>query len=101
MRRTATWVLPFICLLAFGVGTVPAQAQSERAAGPTPPRLAFMNGEVSFWRPGSEDWAPAQVNTALAAGDSGNQIDDKAQHRGDCDGAEEIALGTRVTRHGM
>jgi len=35
----------------------------------TPPRLAFVDGEVSFFRPGAGDWAPAQVNTALAAGD--------------------------------
>ncbi|HZP41403.1 MAG TPA: DUF6600 domain-containing protein [Candidatus Binatia bacterium] len=35
-----------------------------------PPRLAFVDGEVSFWRTGAEDWAPAQVNTPLAAGDS-------------------------------
>src|ERR1700746_1612508 len=47
-----------------------ARAQNEGAAGPTPPRLSFVDGEVSFWRPGAEDWAPAQVNTPLAAGDS-------------------------------
>jgi hypothetical protein len=46
-----------------------AAAQEERAEGPTPPRLATMDGDVSFWRPGADDWAPAQVNTALAAGD--------------------------------
>ena len=36
----------------------------------SPPRLGFVDGDVSFWRPGAEDWASAQVNTALAAGDS-------------------------------
>jgi hypothetical protein len=35
----------------------------------TPPRLSYTNGDVSFWRPGGEDWAPAQVNTPLAPGD--------------------------------
>ena len=40
------------------------------AATATPPRLSFIHGEVSFWRPGAEDWAPARVNTPLAAGDS-------------------------------
>src|SRR6185369_2943078 len=35
----------------------------------TPPRLSLAEGAVSFWRPGAEDWAPARVNTALAAGD--------------------------------
>jgi hypothetical protein len=35
----------------------------------TPPRLSFLDGEVSFYRPGAEDWTPARVNIALAAGD--------------------------------
>jgi hypothetical protein len=47
-----------------------AAAAASRGAGPTPPRLSFLDGEVSFWRPGAEDWAPAQVNTPLAEGDS-------------------------------
>src|SRR5215475_15029250 len=34
-----------------------------------PPRLSYVNGEVSFWRPGATDWAPAQLNTPLAPGD--------------------------------
>lgn len=24
----------------------------------TPPRLSFVDGKASFWRPGAEDWAP-------------------------------------------
>ena len=41
------------------------QAQSEQ----TPPRLSYVHGgEVSFWRPGAEDWTPAKVNTPLAPG---------------------------------
>jgi hypothetical protein len=47
-----------------------AAAEGERGAGPAPPRLRFIDGDVSFWRPGAEDWAPATVNTPLAAGDS-------------------------------
>jgi len=35
----------------------------------TPPRLSFTDGEVSYWRPGADDWTEAQVNTPLAAGD--------------------------------
>src|SRR5258706_11394826 len=46
----------------------PASAQ-DAPTGPTPPRLGFIDGDVSFWRPGAEDWAPAQVNTPLAEGD--------------------------------
>ncbi len=61
-------------LTAFAIAVVvsapAANAQEVRAIGPTPPRLSFIDGEVSYWRPGAEDWVPAQVNTALAAGDS-------------------------------
>ena len=46
----------------------PAPDQPEGAA-PTPPRLSYADGDVSFWRPGGDDWAPAQVNTPLAPGD--------------------------------
>jgi hypothetical protein len=35
----------------------------------TPPRLSFMDGQVSFWRPGAQDWAQAQINIPLAPGD--------------------------------
>ena len=61
------------CLVALGsLGAEPgiARAEGARAVGPTPPRLAFVDGEVSFWRPGAEDWTAAKVNTPLAAGDS-------------------------------
>ncbi len=42
---------------------------SAESAGRTPPRLSYVTGEVSFWRPGAEEWAPAKLNTALAPGD--------------------------------
>jgi len=52
---------------------VPVRAADEGAPGAdvdrTPPRLSFTDGAVSFWRPGAQDWAPAQVNTPLAPGD--------------------------------
>ena len=35
----------------------------------TPPRVSYLYGEVSFWRPGAHDWAPAALNTPLAPGD--------------------------------
>ena len=35
----------------------------------TPARVSYLNGEVSFWRPGAQDWAPAKLNTPLAPGD--------------------------------
>jgi len=63
-----TWLIPLLFLLALS-GTALAADDSE-AWMPTPPRLSFIDGEVSFWRTGAEDWAPARVNTALAPGDA-------------------------------
>jgi hypothetical protein len=62
----------FCALLVALVAAGPARsldAGEEIGFERTPPRLAFIDGEASFWRPGAGDWAPAQVNTALAAGD--------------------------------
>jgi hypothetical protein len=44
-------------------------AEPEQPAQ-TPVRLSMTDGEVSFWRPGSEDWTQARVNTPLMAGDA-------------------------------
>jgi hypothetical protein len=35
----------------------------------TPARLSYLYGEVSFWRPGAQEWTPAKVNMPLAPGD--------------------------------
>ncbi|MBI3767085.1 MAG: hypothetical protein HY271_01175 [Deltaproteobacteria bacterium] len=71
MQRVRMRFLALATLLVVGGVRAPvAGAQTDRAVGATPPRLAFIAGEVSFWRPGADDWAPAQINTALAAGDS-------------------------------
>jgi FecR protein len=37
---------------------------------PVPARLSLVEGSATFWRPGDKDWSPAQVNTALVAGDA-------------------------------
>src|SRR5262245_55319427 len=42
---------------------------STEAVDVTPPRISYINGQVSFWRPGADDWAPAKINTPLAPGD--------------------------------
>src|SRR5215510_2050869 len=47
----------------------PGMPTPEESADATPPRLSYVNGEVSFWRQGASDWAPAQLNTPLALGD--------------------------------
>src|SRR5258707_1604771 len=43
-----------------------AQADAQEA---TPLRVSYLHGEVSFWRPGATDWAPAALNMPLAPGD--------------------------------
>jgi uncharacterized protein DUF6600 len=49
------------------ISGVPATADEPDAI--IPPRLSYIDGPVSFWRPGAAEWAPAQVNTPLAPGD--------------------------------
>ena len=59
----------------------------QDAIGQTPPRLSLTTGQVSFWRPGAEDWSQAQVNTPLAPGD---------QLYTGSDGNLEIQIGSRA-----
>jgi hypothetical protein len=71
MSRNITLGIAAAALTGLLVAGGPARAISKEGLGfeQTPPRLSFIDGEVSFYRPGAEDWAPASVNTALAAGD--------------------------------
>jgi hypothetical protein len=66
---SAVLALTLVFDTALGVGVTRAAEGEEGAIGATPPRLSFADGEVSYFRPGAQDWAPAQVNTALAPGD--------------------------------
>ena len=66
--RTRMWIAGL--MLIFAVATAAAQeGGDEEYVGRTPPRLGYVNGQVSFLRPGAEDWVQAQVNTALSPGD--------------------------------
>ncbi len=67
LQRAA--VLRLATLLLLWIGAVAALAQSA-GAGPTPPRLSLVEGQVSFWRPGAEAWSVAALNTPLAPGDA-------------------------------
>ncbi|HEV8473151.1 MAG TPA: DUF6600 domain-containing protein [Methylomirabilota bacterium] len=75
-RRFAAVLLSLAVFLGSGLGAVasaqapvpPGVGQADPVGG-TPPRLSYVDGEASFWRPGASAWAPAQVNTALAPGD--------------------------------
>ncbi|MEX2205167.1 MAG: DUF6600 domain-containing protein, partial [Myxococcota bacterium] len=70
MTRTACLWLSRALVAVLGLASAPAIAE-DTALGfeRTPPRLSFIDGEVSYWRPGDEDWTEARVNTALAHGD--------------------------------
>lgn len=63
------WLIPLLFLLALSGASALAQHDDGEWA-PTPPRLSFVDGEVSTWRPGAEEWARARPNLALAAGDA-------------------------------
>jgi Family of unknown function (DUF6600) len=71
-KRFVSWSVLALCA-ALIASTSPARAQGDEddALGfeRTPPRLSFIDGDVSFWRSGAEDWTEARVNIALAAGD--------------------------------
>ncbi len=73
VRAAAAVVTTVVVLLASGTaaGQVPATPAAEEAGavGRTPPRLSFVDGQVSFWRPGAEAWVQAWLNMALAPGD--------------------------------
>lgn len=45
-------------------------AEDLDPAGPTPPRLSLIEGQVSFARPNAEEWTTAVLNTPLAVGDA-------------------------------
>src|SRR5262245_58902328 len=60
---------PAAAQMAPGAPAPSAPVMNGAAADPMPPRLSYLNGEVSFWRPGAETWSPAQLNTPLAPGD--------------------------------
>jgi hypothetical protein len=75
-KRSVSLAVTALATLGLIAGNVPISSADEpppveetKEVGRTPPRLSFVDGEVSFWRPGAEDWAPAQINTPLAPGD--------------------------------
>jgi hypothetical protein len=71
IRKVIEFILVLAVLSCSGAvaqGATTPHSQSD-AIGLTPPRLSLATGEVSFWRPGSQEWSQAQVNTPLAPGD--------------------------------
>lgn len=72
LRTARDHVCLAITVTILALAAMPARADDEAFAdgvGRTPPRLSFLDGEVSFWRPGADDWSEAHINTPLAPGD--------------------------------
>jgi hypothetical protein len=71
--RTRAIINALVILAATAGAPVLALADDPPAPGQTaestPARVSYINGEVSFWRPGAQEWAEAKVNTPLAPGD--------------------------------
>ena len=55
---------------ALSLWAQPQGSDQTQTAAATPARISYINGDVSFWRPGATEWTPARVNTPLAPGDS-------------------------------
>lgn len=61
----------FSLLLLMSASSLGANVQGEDAeAAVSPLRLSYVEGDVSFYRDGAEDWVEARYNTPLAAGDA-------------------------------
>ncbi len=70
-RFTMVLALAFGILSAVGLKAQdngPPESETE-PIGRTPSRLSFVDGQVSFFRNGADDWVRAQVNTPLSPGD--------------------------------
>lgn len=83
-------LLVLLFLLAPGAAALADDYEDAQAI--TPPRLSYLDGDVSFLRPGAEDWLTARQNIPIAVGDelyAGEganfelQIDARAFVRGD------------------
>ena len=64
IRRLVAALL-MLALAASGPGSIPAAdpPTPEQAGEVTPTRVSYLYGEVSFWRPGAQEWAEAKANT--------------------------------------
>jgi hypothetical protein len=69
--RRLVVALLILALAASGPGSIPAAdpPTPEQAGEVMPTRVSYLYGDVSFWRPGAQEWAEAKANTPLAPGD--------------------------------
>jgi len=90
MRRRRVFVAFLILAIAVsGPNVIPAAdpPSPEQSGEVTPTRVSYLYGEVSFWRPGAQEWAEAKTNTPLAPGD--------VLYTG-ADGNAELQIGPRA-----
>ena len=90
MRRRRVFVAFLILAIAVsGPNVIPAAdpPSPEQSGDVTPTRVSYLYGEVSFWRPGAQEWAEAKTNTPLAPGD--------VLYTG-ADGNAELQIGPRA-----
>jgi hypothetical protein len=62
--------IPLLLMVALSGAAALAVDDEDDFWAPTPPRLSFIDGQVSYWREGAEDWVSARLNLALAEGDA-------------------------------
>ena len=69
-RLNPSWIVG-MALTGWFFASLPALAITDEGLGfeRTPPRLSYLDGEISFYRPGAPDWVGAAINTPLAPGD--------------------------------
>jgi len=69
--RRGIVALLILAIAVGGPGSIPAAdpPSPEQSGESTPTRVSYLYGEVSFWRPGAQEWAEAKINTPLAPGD--------------------------------
>ncbi len=56
--------------LMTAVATVATADVDDKTLHLTPARVGYVEGDVSFWRPGAGDWEAATINIPLAPGDA-------------------------------
>lgn len=59
--------MTFLCLLGFAAPALASEV--DDTLGITPPRLSYIDGDISYLRPGADDWDSALLNTPVAVGD--------------------------------
>jgi len=68
-RRSCALVAASVVLLGSLAPVVAQSLDDDEDDAPLPVRLSFLQGSVSFWRAGGDDWVAARLNTPLAPGD--------------------------------